>query len=508
MKLPDGPFFVPPYKPNTGGVDFLGMRQVNLSLAFESIPGINNVTKRVRPFSVASWIFWKAHDLLDRDGESEFKKADLDRFREKIETLFTWGHMLRGVSGVPGTDSEPPAGSGPVSLRSAVQYGPATKTIGGLGFLAPSEKSVYRTTGRGVALAEAMDSQLRKRKSYRVLDMFEGSRASADQAQDLFEAWSVDKPTQKERTTLRGAYFDEGAIGTASDLGNRSSTLAMAIAILKRASTPLEAYEVREAMVSRRINGHSVSLLDRLIPAWYRWAVLQVRQTQRLALESIFAWAEWQIIKDGVRSSESLADNALAALWASESPKILGLTLDVTMSSLLRGVTSGHGALVIGEKDELLSIFELRYLLVESVDSKCDNAIALAIQTLLLCARITDILGNEEPARRFLARGKAERISLWHWADVIRRLSPLPLRTALLHIIENFILSQHFATAVMRFDGRTQRLRICIEEEGLCPLVSRPWRPAVSPDRLDAALALGADCGLIQVTRDGSFFWE
>jgi len=35
-------------------------------------------------------------------------------------------------------------------------------------------------------------------------------------------------------------------------------------------------------------------------------------------------------------------------------------------------------------------------------------------------------------------------------------------------LFENLILSQHFAVAARRFDGRTHRLRISIEEEGLC----------------------------------------
>ena len=59
------------------------------------------------------------------------------------------------------------------------------------------------------------------------------------------------------------------------------------------------------------------------------------------------------------------------------------------------------------------------------------------------------------------------------------------------------VLSQHFATAVNRYDGQSQRLRFSIEETGLESLVPRPWLPNVTADRLITALDLSAECGII-----------
>lgn len=64
-------------------------------------------------------------------------------------------------------------------------------------------------------------------------------------------------------------------------------------------------------------------------------------------------------------------------------------------------------------------------------------------------------------------------------------------------LFENLILSQHLTVAARRFDGRTQRLRISIEEEGLEFLADYPFVPTVAHDRLETALSLMADCGLI-----------
>ena len=41
--LPAGPFFIEKFAPALTGVDFLNLRQVNLDLMAECLPGLNNV---------------------------------------------------------------------------------------------------------------------------------------------------------------------------------------------------------------------------------------------------------------------------------------------------------------------------------------------------------------------------------------------------------------------------------------------------------------------------------
>lgn len=53
-----------------------------------------------------------------------------------------------------------------------------------------------------------------------------------------------------------------------------------------------------------------------------------------------------------------------------------------------------------------------------------------------------------------------------------------------------------------RFDGTNQRLRLAIEETGLCPLVDAPWQPNVTEDRAPMLLSLAAECGLLEKTSD------
>jgi hypothetical protein len=96
-------------------------------------------------------------------------------------------------------------------------------------------------------------------------------------------------------------------------------------------------------------------------------------------------------------------------------------------------------------------------------------------------------------------------VSLAVWRQAVRRDATLSAQDFLRRVLENFVLSQHFGVAVGRYDGKTQRLRIAIEEDGLVALVGRPWVPRVTPDRLYSCLSLMVDCGLLRSPEPGSF---
>lgn len=64
-------------------------------------------------------------------------------------------------------------------------------------------------------------------------------------------------------------------------------------------------------------------------------------------------------------------------------------------------------------------------------------------------------------------------------------------------------MSQHSGVAASRFDGNRQRLRITIEEDGLTPMVDKCLEPFIGDDRLDMALLLLADCGIVGKMGEG-----
>ena len=221
--LPASAFFLPPPSSENNGVDFLGLRQANLDMMAALIPGTNNVTSYIRPFSLLSWIFWKFHALCEKAGKDQPNSEELREFRERIEVLFTWGARLEDTPGIPGKQAEPPAGGGSVpltfkawgrvqsstSLIAALWYGPASKTATGLGFLEPFRGGFFRATSKGVALAQALDGVLRTNAGLyaSLLDTLAPVSATEDDARALWALWGASSPTAAERQAFRGCRF-------------------------------------------------------------------------------------------------------------------------------------------------------------------------------------------------------------------------------------------------------------------------------------------------------------
>ena len=59
----DDPGFASPSIPKPGGVDPLGLRQINFDLMDMVFPGLNNVARYLRPFVVITWAWRRALQL-------------------------------------------------------------------------------------------------------------------------------------------------------------------------------------------------------------------------------------------------------------------------------------------------------------------------------------------------------------------------------------------------------------------------------------------------------------
>lgn len=516
--LPQSAFFLPSPSSENNGVDFLGLRQANLDMMAALIPGTNNVTSYIRPFALLGWIFWKFHGLCEKAGQDQPSSEDIRQFRERIEVLFTWGARLENTPGIPGKEAEPPAGGSAVpltfeewgrvqsstSLIAALWYGPASKTATGLGFLEPVRGGFYRATAKGVALAEALDNVLNTNAELyaRVLDTLAPVTATEDDARALWALWGTHSPTDKEQQAFRDAVFDEDSVGKYSSLlGQRSSTIALARLHLARCACALGADEIRRGMFSSvRSDGSAYEVPAALQPALRKWIVLQVRQLQRLALESLLSWCERRVI-DGLQDSVDLTIEA-ERLFRAES---FGVNPDDTLSLMIGKLDAqllsiDHFVARV-RVDALFSPFALMDEIRAAFKARDERFAAVSFYALLLCASIAGCFPDGE--RAIIAVGGAPRLSLFHLRKRLTALGDVSLKQGIQFVLESMVLSQHFATAVNRFDGQNQRLRLSIEEGGLTSLVGKPWEPTVTADRLPTLLELAGDCGLIEKTDQG-----
>jgi len=519
--LPKGPYLLPQFDPGHGGVDFLGLRQVNLDLMAECLPGINNVTYFIRPYSVLSWIYWKFYEGMKAKNEDLPAADDLVRFREKIESLFLWGHQINGVSGIPGLRSEPKEfrkekanlsfkawhrSADNTSLQAAVQYGPSVKDRGGLGFIRQVEGEFFQVTKEGNVLAAALDSVLRKRRSYSMLADFEENYASEGQASELFESWRVDeKPSKQEREIFSETFYDENKINDMDAKGRRSATVSLILTVLRNSKRALEEQEIRKSMAYQRLsNDKPLNLESGPEQSAKKWLLLQVRQGQRLAMESLLAWVEHRILNHHERSTADIVRATRDNLKHGE-PAVFGQrTSAAALKAFMGKLKTLDDYIKAAMNEEQLCLFwlsrELERVVTEQPDSICPNALKL----LLLARRFAEWLSEDAVLKHELGRGGTPRISLEYWRKVFDKNAEQPIENLLAVLIENLVLSQHFAVATNRFDGGRQRLRIILEENGLEALVEHPWQPRITPDRLPSTLSLLSDCGFVSYAPDSA----
>lgn len=518
--IPDRPYFVPPLRTGLTGVDFLGLRQVNFNLMDECLPGVSNATRYLRPFALACWIYWKFIELSDRKGRKTAQSDDLRIFMEKIETLFTWGHVLKGVRGLPGLNAKPPRPVGGTysllfkdwkrnadntSIMAAGTYGPATKTGYGLALLKPLEQDFYRLTDHGERLARALDRGLRTSRGYPLLDDLARTKAREEDAKLLFKAWHIGSPSREEAIVLGEALYAPTEIGNGTRIGRRSATIRLILHVLDRTGHTHDAAQIRERLFDMRLSrARTAPLPVELQVAHLHWRMLQVRQAQRFAFESLFAWVEYQMQQRRARDIGGLVAAAVEDM-KTEALVPSGKSCAVLSAKIFAGVDSLQNLIAKSCDDERLSLFRMIDRLNEALADEDDwpNVLPLSLLLLLLCAKLTELLSEDPRTAKGLGNGGADRVSLHYWAEVLHEHQDAGLADFFEYIFEDLIVSQHLMVATGRFDGTASRFRFAVEEEGFVFLDKYPTRPAITPDRLQSTLSLLADCRIVARNGDG-----
>lgn len=513
MKIPDAPFFVSPIKEAGGGVDFLGLRQANLNLMSEFLPGINNVTLRIRPYALMSWTFWAFREQLKLDNRTELSSDEYRKFREKIEVLFNWSHQLHHAgTGLVG-NAQISKSSGEikaltfenwtrnVSWMDAVFYGPSLKNENGLGFLHLSDMAkVFQVTTLGEEMAKAFDECLRGDGAYYdELRSLSENTASQSMATELFKLWNVNTPSDQEKQIFLGALYDPNSIGQENLLGLRSSSIRLILEALKAAGEPVSLEKLRADLTyDNFIEKTGDSLENVLTERQLLWRVLQIRQAQRLAFETLMGWLERKIFEGELRHTEGAVTEIIREL--NESGTNLDTWLEDKICEIERSANEEGLSWILNDG---VDTFSQSADLINKLRVGPDFAVSPAIQLLLHCAVLANQLSSNPKANRLLSEGATTRVSLKHWASLVYRSRRDSVKRFLRLLVETYLVSQHLGVAAARYTGEAQKLRLSIEEEGLVSLLDSLkdcWSPNLTPDRLEAMLSLMSDCGLIQKT--------
>lgn len=484
-----GPMAVSATTPRLGGVDPLGLRQINFDLMDQVLPDLNNVARLIRPFTVTSWAWWRAAQLAgERGGKKVSVEGSLRDFVDRIEVLYSWSQFLRDRNAeLPGRQVMQPllreesyrfggsswkkrreARRDSTAFSAAVNYGPTLKSFD---WLSPhlEDAGVMIASEAARPALEAFEKKLEpflRHPAFSTLGAIEVSRKDVERWADH---WAIDKPSAAEKKFMRAVLVGDRAASV------RRRGIQFMLAVAEHIGSA-EADKVRESMTRKASRLGLSTDFDDVSLAWRR---VQMRQAFRLALEALFSWLIRQLGR-GPLSTEQVVANLIEQADQPSNRKA-SAWLDLFAPS---------------SRSPVRMINKITKALQEGDDS---DLVPTIIEGLAYCIREAPLHPQpfETRERLPLSRARSEAVA-WangSTADFAR------------HIVESWVLAQHVYWSVGRglADARSRgktilRLKVVMEEGGwtLAPGVSsKPSIPRATPDRLETALSLCRECDLL-----------
>jgi hypothetical protein len=477
-----GPWLVEATVPSVGGVDPLGLRQINFDLMDRVFPGLNNVARHIRPFTIVAWA-WRRTRTLAVERELDLPLSTHEDFVARIEVAFVWSLIL-SEEGAAARDIDLPgkqrvsdymAGREELSfgddqwrsfvksrrnstaLTAAINYGPGLRAFKILGddTLVPGLRAPYPTYD---AALDAFEKRFKPALAHPVFNGWDACSITAGEAHSWQQLWDIAELTDEERACIRDRLVGEIA-------GKRQRGFEL----LEESAAVVEHNEakLRSAMCSSALA--SEASID--------WKRVQVRQLFRLALEALLRWM--QIHLDEPMSTSEIADFFLRQI--DDDP-------GQTAATFVRGLVE-PGAHPVSVLESLQTALANK----QGVESAIATALAY-------CLERSDAFEDEST--------REERLPLRIARKDYRRLADGPALDLIGHILESWVLAQNTYWSVGRglADARAGaktilRLRIVQEEGGWVTTRGhgggRP--PNATPDRLRTAISLATEAGLLRL---------
>ena len=479
----DEPRNVAPSTVSPGGVDPLGLRQINFGLMDRVLPNLNNVARHVRPYVVMAWAWRRVRRILERDKRAGASDQDMRDFVDRIEAIYAWSQFLRdGRSDIPGGQAlrklldEPKYRFGgeewtrrrdtrrfSTGLISPLNYGPSLQTMGWL-VRADDAPGVFRTDPGLDPLLDAFEGLMGSELDHPAFNRFGAVTVARADAARWGKVWALDEPRSIER---KSAFARLGG-SLANEARMRGVALARAAYVdLDDAEADLD--EIRARMADFADDWDDG---DARPPTAADWRLVQNRQVFRLALEALFYWTV-AALGDGPLHTGPIADEFLSELS------------DAVPATARKWLLTGGNT---GNPVEQLGALRQAF----SDPATLPDAITNSLRHCL----------REAPAEA-LEFEAFDRLPLFRARQEMERWGSLPPRECLMHVLEVWIMAQHTYWCVGRglADARNRgktilRLRIVMDEGGWTqtPGTSLGNPPEATPDRLETVVSLLAEC--------------
>lgn len=480
------PIVVGASKVSPGGVDPLGLRQINFDQMDKVLPDLNNVAAKLRPFILMAWAWRRVRVIIDRDRLGGATDEDMRDFVDRIEAIYAWSQFLIDRNaGIPGGQALRPliVGDQPsyvfggedwirrrdlrrtsTGLISPLNYGPGLRTMGWL--IPAGPPGVFQPNPDLDTALDAFEAQFKPALSHEAFNKLGSVEVHRDDVERWGPMWALGAQTAVEMAAGREHIF--GA--TASDTRQAGFALVEAAATVIGSSTRVN--EIRKLMSCRSpiFSGNN----DAMAEAWRR---VQTRQLFRLALEGMFHWIIGQLL-DGPLPSEALAKAFLLEAGHADTG---------TADAWLRGSTHDNP--------------------IDLLDQLTDALNGRGKRSIPLCVKRALAFCLEEARQDNHAQWPTDRLPLKRAVEEFEQWKALGPNACLCKIIEVWIMAQHAYWCVgrgladARGRGKTLlRLRVVMDDGGwtLTPGTNLGNPPVATPDRLATAVSLLEETGALE----------
>lgn len=525
IELPDRPFTTEDFSLRGGGIDFLGLRWVNLTIVGQDlIPELNNVTESMGTFFLGGWIPWKFQQLCD--GGNDYTEKNYKAFREKVEVALSLTlrndlgiarncGQLRNRVGITQKNALPgklnfkdAKRTEQNSLYAAAIYGPSLHALGLI-------KAYHSQAKEG---AKSLDIPI-SGDDFDVTEILKGVDASLKQTSSYHLLASLDSPEFKPKDICKLAA--EGL----DPARYRDAAYAPLKACFRRKLLPAQpddpgyARTLTTRLLLATLNQRNCLSTDDIRNAWYtgmfddgkllqikdpeladhgrRWSCFMARQYQRYAIE-LLLWCFEDAINQGNRSIEAVIE-----YWERRLNSA-GAKFDLTYETFARecaGRLLKNDELATSQSwNEKVHGGDERFEYVD--EPRDDKAVINALRMIAGWYWRMLVRQQEGRTKNLMSLGGADRMSISWFLQWITERRKLPIHALLKDMFSSLIFAQHMRIALARFDGTAQRLRFLIGDGGIEPTVSArsdlgerdlPWMP----DRLDTLAGLLCDCDVL-----------
>jgi hypothetical protein len=482
------PGFPPASVPRFGGVDPLGLRQINFDLMDEVLPGLNNVARHIRPFVVIAWAWRRSKRLAEASGKKTIPPELLQDFVDRIEVIYVWSLLLKDTKAdLPGRrvmagllkatewnfggaawQQRRKIRRNSTALSAPINYGPGLKMLGWVE-RHPMYPDILIPTEAAKTALDAFEARMEKHLDHPAFSEFGPVTVTSIDARKWAKSWSLDDLTPAESRAMAERLFGADAPECRKLAGEM---------IFKAAGNalPIDVDRLRTKMAGPPAKFVPAQRLEK---TWVDFRRLQVRQLFRLALEALFWWTLGNL-ETKPKSIDAIVDAFLKQLPGGARQRNAGTWLRA-MAPTDIGPT------------ELISRIQSAMKTPASNDLATGVAAALAF---CLSEASEDEIRYERQDRLPLSRA-------WQETDVRKNGS---VQEYLRHVFESWILAQHVYWSVGRglADARARgkmllRLRVILDEGGwtLAPGASRGNPPVPTADRLHTVVTLAQESELL-----------